>query len=280
MSTLYFSGVDRPEFAHILGRKKAAGMINRFDLKAKLIQECRRYSDGNWFCDSGAFTKPVLTTRDIQEYAELINVYSDIFRCFANCDEIGNQIQSNKNYDYLLSLLPDEHHKKVLWIFQYGSSLQYLEEALTQHQRIGIGGLVPLIRDDYERGTALILEIANFIASRNAHAVPHYFGIGGKDLIESLKRIHKNFSVDNSTWIQAAKNGECINAKGKRISTRELSAIFGVDFTVDECLAQNVSTMRQWVEGPITKRNNKKASLQMSLFVDEGSQNELTKNIA
>jgi hypothetical protein len=266
MSTHYFSGVDRPEFARILSKKKACGMINRFRLTESIVQVCRQSKDSRWFIDSGAFTVSALSMQQIESYAEMIIQYGDLFEVYANCDKIGDQEQSNKNYVYLLSLLPVELHHKVLWIYQYGSDIRYLQDALVLHRRIGVGGLVPLLHENYDRAMILIKELALMIAQ--ADVEPHYFGIGGLDIIKQLKRIHPSFSVDNTTWIAAASNGACINREGKRIPSSDLSSIFGLSFDVDERLAQNVKIMKAWMDEPEnsdTQKRRKSAQLQMSL---------------
>lgn len=262
MSTFYPSGIDRPEFARIAARKAGAGMINRFQLTDSILQMCRQYPDARWFVDSGAFTK-VLTQVDIASYAQLIIDLADLIEVFAAPDVIGNQAQSNQNYTYLLSLLPEHLHSKVLWIYQYGADTRYLQEALAIHVRIGIGGLVPLLDADYERGSACILALTSVIAK--AGVQPHYFGIGSLELIQKLQAAHPRFTIDNSTWIQAAKNGTCINYQGKRIPKSDLMRIFGVNFDIDECLAQNVQTMNDWLTPMQQPKRRKKDKGQMSL---------------
>lgn len=275
MSTFFPSGIDRPEFARIAARKANAGMINRFMLTDGILAMCHQYPTAHWFIDSGAFTKE-LTQADIASYAEMIIQYADVIELFAAPDKIGDQVQSNKNYAYLLSLLPVDLHPKVLWIYQYGANSSYLVEALTNHQRIGIGGLVPLLNADYDRGSECILALASVIAE--AGVVPHYFGIGSLDLVKKLKTIHPAFTIDNSTWIQAAKNGTCINHLGKRVPKSDLMRIFGVNFGIDECLAQNVQTMNAWLE-PLPKPKRRKEDKNQMAF-DLFLENVDTQNIA
>jgi len=267
MNVLYPSGIDRPEFARIAARKAVAGMINRFQLTDGILAICRQYPNVRWFIDSGAFTVPELTVEHIESYAEMIVLYHDLFEVFANCDKIGDQEQSNKNYARLLSLIPVELHSQVLWIYQYGSGIKYLQEALTEHKRIGIGGLVPLLDADYERGSALILEIAEMVAAAAVDA--HYFGIGSFEMVKKLKRVHSqrsSFSVDNTSWIKAAISGDFINNVGKRIPSSDLTRVFGVSYDTDDRLNQNAAMMKSWMdESDFRPKRKKQVELQMTL---------------
>jgi hypothetical protein len=257
MSTLYFSGMDRPSFLQILHKEQAAGMVMRFVLTERMI-ETLRDCHLRMVMDSGAFVKD-LTQEDIESYARMVILHADLFEWFANCDKIGDQEQSNANYAYLLSLLPEALHHKVLWIYQYGSPLEYLDEALATRKRIGIGGLVPVLKQDAARAHRLIADLARHVASAGVSA--HYFGASSLDVIKRLHEHHEDFSVDSTTWLVGARNRELINREGKRFP----STLAGCDFSTEECLAQNVRTMRRWVEGEPIKPKKHTAMLQMSL---------------
>jgi hypothetical protein len=249
--------MDRTSFLHILHKEQAAGMVMRFVLTERMIETLRALRL-RMVMDSGAFVKD-LTHEDIESYAQMIIQYADLFEWFANCDKIGDQEQSNANYAYLLSLLPEALHHKVLWIYQYGSPLHYLDEALATHKRIGIGGLVPVLKQDAARAHRLIVDLAMRIAGTGV--IPHYLGSSSLEVIKKLHEYHEDFSVDSTTWLVGARNRELINREGKRFP----STLAGCDFSTEECLAQNVRTMRRWVEGEPIKPKKHTAMLQMSL---------------
>jgi hypothetical protein len=256
MSTLYFSGIEKAATAQVLGELGAAGMMNRLQYSDTLMQACEQIVD--LVMDCGSFTKP-LTPDDIVAYAHLIIKLGNRFCWYANADVIGNQEQSLVNYHFLLSLLPAELHSGVLYIYQYGSDLKYLYDALEQHQRIGIGGLVPLIQADRIKALYCIVELAQIIAQYNV--VPHFFGLSTFSIIHELHNHLPDFTVDSTTWLTGARYGLLINSRGQQTSASEM----GYDFDTRAILSQNVRTMRRWVEGEPIKPKKHTAMLQLSL---------------
>ncbi len=244
MSMFYFSGIEKKATAQTLVQERAAGMMSQLLYSSTLLHACE---DIPLVLDSGAYSK-VLTKEDIQKYAQLIEHLGERCNWYANADCIGDQERSNENYSYLLSLLPSHLHKRVLWIYQYGSDLRYLYEALQQHRQIGVGGLVPILKaNDKIQAKHKVLFLANIIAS--AGCVPHYFGLSSPDIIKSLHAFHADFSVDSTTWLVGAMYGLLVATSGKQRPANE----GGYDFSTPAILGQNIRTMRKWVERPSRK---------------------------
>jgi hypothetical protein len=232
-------------------------MINRLQYSDDLMQACQDIVD--LVMDCGSFTKP-LTSDEIVEYALLIIKLGHRITWYANADVIGNQEQSLKNYKFLLSLLPVDLKPKVLYIYQYGADLSYLYEALEQHQRIGIGGLVPLIQSNRLKALHAIVDLARIIAEYNV--VPHFLGLSAISIIKELHNHLPNFTVDSTTWLAGAKYGLLINKRGQQHSAKEL----GYDFDTHSILLQNVRTMRRWMEPPQSKNLHPTLQLSLDLF--------------
>jgi hypothetical protein len=253
VSVFYFSGIEKAATAQALVREQASGMMSQLLYNPQLLDACATI---NLVMDSGAYSK-MLEKKDIEEYASLISILGERCTWYANADVIGNQEQSNANYFYLLSLLPEQLHSRILWIYQYGSDVKYLYQGLVTHQRIGIGGLVPLLKDR-QRATAIITSLAREIAAYPV--VPHYFGLSTYSIIQALHTYHDDFSVDSTTWLAGGKYGLLINNQGIQRPARE----GGYDFDTESILRQNVRTMRKWVEG-VSVKKPKGAYLQMTL---------------
>jgi hypothetical protein len=237
MSIFFFSGIQKRATAQALATEKAAGMISHAEYSPNLMKACQGIDI--LAMDSGAYTK-VLTTHDIRMYASTIVEHGSRCIWYANADKIGDQEQSNRNYDYLLSLLPAALHDRVLWIYQYGAPLHYLHAGLERHKRVGIGGLVPLFAANKERAHYLLCNLAAIIAPYQREI--HYFGVSSVESIKALHRYHTVYSVDSTTWLVGCKYGALINAQGQHRG--------GYDFTPDEMVRQNIRTMRKWIETP------------------------------
>jgi len=231
-------------------------MLSFLQYSSGLFDVCEAYGL-RLVMDSGAYTKP-LSSKDIERYARIICTLGDRCEWYANADVIGDQRQSNANYTLLISLLPPELHHKVLWVYQVSAPLSYLDEGLERFGSIGIGGLVRLLAQD-SNGTKL-LSVVQRIAQTQVY--PHYFGLGQARWLRLLRDIHAGrYSSDSSTWLVGAKFDRLIRYDGRQIPVKNT----GFSFTPAEILAQNIRTMRQWVELP-EKGKSTQASIQLSLF--------------
>lgn len=243
MKTYYFGGIEKQATAQILQSQHAAGMMSQLLYSPALMEAC----DGlTLVMDSGAYSKE-LTEEDIAAYASLIIQLDDRCIWYANADCIGDQEKTNRNYDYLLSLLPERLHSRILWIYQYGADLEYLYQGLRTYERIGLGGLVPLLKmSDKTLAYQAIIRLAGIVQQR---AEPHYFGLSIPGIIEPLHGFHKCFSVDSTTWLVGGKFGLLVNREGKQRPASD----GGYNFSTAAILEQNVRTMRQWVERPVKR---------------------------
>lgn len=240
-SEFFFSGIEKAATAHVLVKEKASGMMSQLLYRDALLARCGSIP---LVMDSGAYTK-VLSKKDIEIYASLISRLGTRCLWYANADVIGDQEKSNENYAYLRSLLPEVLHTRILWIYQVGAPLSYLHRAVQEHTQIGIGGLVPLFQSpDKTIAYQKIREVAAIVA--HAQVNPHYFGVSIPQVIQELHAYHRVFSVDSTTWLIGGKYGLLVARNGRQQSGREL----GYDFTTEERLAQNVRTMKRWMERP------------------------------
>lgn len=246
-STLYFSGIEKAATANVLVQQHAAGMISQLQYSPELLLACH---DIKLVMDSGAYSR-VLTHKDIERYARIIITLGDRCEWYTSPDCIGDQAQSEKNYCYLLSLLPHELHHKILWVYQYSAGdMSLLDQTLDHFPRIGIGGLKPLFEKcPSDVACQKVAVLAQRIA-RTSRCIPHYFAVTRLCMIERLAAIHEEYTVDSTTWLVGSKYGMRINARGQQVPARGS----GNDCSSEELLAQNVRTMRKWVEcAPVQK---------------------------
>lgn len=242
-STLFFSGIEKAATADILVREDASGMMSQLLYRPQLLAAC-----GNipLVMDSGAYSKE-LTKRDVDGYAALVQRLGKRCIWYASCDVIGDQEKSNAHYHYLLSLLPEDLHSRILWIYQASAPISYLYQAVREHVRIGVGGLVPLFQSPNKAlAYQKIREVAGIIMGAGREIVPHYFGVSIPQVIQELHGYHRVFSVDSTTWLIGGKYGLLVARNGKQQSAKEL----GYDFATEELLRQNVRTMKKWMEKP------------------------------
>lgn len=258
MKTFFFSGIEKTATAAVLIKESAAGMMSQLLYRENLLNDCGSIP---LVMDSGAFTKE-LAVSDIEKYAGLIQKLGDRCIWYANADCIGNQEKSNENYKFLCSLLSPDMQERILWVYQASAPISYLYQGLQEHKRIGIGGLVPIFASPNKSAAyQLLRQLSQIIAAYNA--TPHWFGIAGCEAIGELHNYHSAFSVDSTTWMVGAKYGLMINSKGQQTSASSM----GYDLTREEILAQNVRTMRKWVEQTIVKKKvNPKQPEQLSFF--------------
>jgi hypothetical protein len=252
MSTFYFSGIEKRSTAQVLSKAGAAGMMSQLQYSPALLADC---DDIPLVLDSGAYTHP-LGKRDIEKYAGLISKLGTRCEWYAGPDCIGNQEKSNQSYAYLLSLLPERLHPRILWIYQYGSDLKYLEQGLQQHHMVGIGGLVPLQKNK-QLLQSVVMNLAEVV--RKYNRIPHYFGLSTPDIFDILRSYHESFSVDSTTWLVGGKFGLAINSQGQQYQANG----GGYDYSTSAILEQNVRTMNKWMNPPI-KKVSKRAYQQMS----------------
>lgn len=240
----YFSGIEKSATAQVLVKEAASGMMSQLLYRPNLLIACK---DIPLVMDSGAYTKD-LTKSDVEAYASLISRLRNRCIWYANADVIGNQERSNEHYHFLLSLLPEAMHSRILWIYQVSAPISYLHQAVLQHRNIGIGGLVPLFQmPDKTLAYLKLREIASLLAKTDV--LPHYFGVSIPQAIQELHGYHPRFTVDSTTWLIGGKYGLLVARNGQQRSAKEM----GYDFATEELLRQNVRTIKKWMEPPVQR---------------------------
>lgn len=244
-SDFYFSGIEKFATAQVLVKESASGMMSQLLYRDNLIAACKNIP---LVMDSGAFTKD-LTRKDIDTYAKIISRLGKRCIWYSNADKIGDQEQSNLNYAYLLSLLPEHLHGRILWVYQVSAPLSYLHQALLQHRRIGIGGLVPLFeKPDKTLAYQKLRKVAAIIAKTDV--LPHYFGLSSLEAIQELHTYHRAFTTDSTTWLVGGKYGALVASNGKQNSTSEK----GYKLDTEWMLRQNIRVIREWMEPPLRRK--------------------------
>jgi hypothetical protein len=147
--TYFFSGINRPGLVRLLAAERAAGMVNMSvagqPALMKAFTECPNV---RLAMDSRAFAhrrrkkrSPDERERYLDSYARTILKVGARFEWWSSPDEIGDQEQSNRNYEDLLARLEvEELRAKVLWVYQGSESdLAYMAG---RTGLVGLGGLV------------------------------------------------------------------------------------------------------------------------------------------
>jgi len=258
MSTIYFSGVDRVEYVDVLAQERAAAMISIEAWTQPLLDALDQTSTFH-VVDSGSFN-PKLSLRTVEYYAQFIKLRGNVARWYATSDTLRNQRETDLYYAYMLRLLPEECHDLLLWIWHYGSDISHLHRGLEKHKRLGVGGLVSLLKEDQNKALDTILNLASIIKQYNA--VPHYFGVGSANIVKALVGIHPDFSVDSATWLVGAKFGEIIDRDGRRYKADK----GGFDWPKEALLRQNIRQMKKWLLTPHEKSGYKQIRLWNDAF--------------
>jgi hypothetical protein len=240
MSEMYFSGISTSKLAGALVDTDAPGMMSQLVYTPFLLEKCKNIP---LVVDSGAYTK-ALTRADIEAYARLIILLGVRVIWYAAPDAMGDQARSNENYNYLLSLLPPELHDRVLWIYQSSAPIEYLYQGLEKHQRVGIGGLVPMIQADRVKAEKKIVELAEIV--QQYRRKPHFFGLSVYKIIQRLHDILPDYTVDSTTWIDGGKYGIVINSIGQQKPANE----GGYAFDTEAILRSNIRVMSKWMVAP------------------------------
>jgi hypothetical protein len=239
MSTIYFSGVDRPEYVDVLAQERAAGMISVENWTQSLLDALDKTSTPH-VVDSGSFN-PKLSLLTVEYYAQFIKSRGNAAQWYATSDTLRNQCETDLDYAYILRLLPEHCHDLLLWIWQYGSDMNSLHRGLEKHKHIGVGGLVPLLKYGQRKAEDIILSLADII--EQYHAIPHYFGVGSANIVKALSGMHEDFSVDSTLWLVGAKYEEVIDRDGRRYKANAA----GLDWPKDALLRQNIRQMKKWI---------------------------------
>jgi hypothetical protein len=163
------------------------------------------------FLDSGAFSAFHLGVKiNIDDYCNYIKRNSDILRVEDGAvmasvlDGIGNALQTYQNQLYM-----ERQGAKPLPCFHFGEDERYLDYYVQRYNYITIGGLVGRSAKDATVWLDRMWEKHMLDGSGRAKLKVHAFGMTSPEL---MKR-YPWFSVDSSSWIQAAAFGSVFTSE-------------------------------------------------------------------
>ena len=166
--------------------------------KQKFVDKIR--NDGcKIFLDSGAFsafTKGVEI--DITGYCDYIKKNADIIEIASVMDGIGDP---QKTYDNQMEM--ERQGTRPLPCFHYGEDERYLEWYIENYDHITLGGMVPISNKQLYFWLDRIWDKYLTDSSGKAKLKVHGFGLTVRPLMER----YPWYSVDSSSWVQAAAMG-------------------------------------------------------------------------
>lgn len=188
--------------------------------RQRFVDEIR--ADGaKIFLDSGAFSAHSLNAHiDINEYCDYIIRNRDILRVEDGAvmasvlDGIGDPL---KTWQHQLHM--EKMGAKPLPCFHFGEDPRYLDWYVARYEYITIGGLVGRTAKDQEVWLDRIWEKHMLDGSGRPRLKVHAFGMTAPWL---MKR-YPWFSVDSSSWIQAAAFGSIFTSEHGPIAVSENS---------------------------------------------------------
>lgn len=174
-------------------------------LNARVIERIR--ADGvRVLLDSGAFsayTKGVEI--DLKQYCSFIEQYQDIVHvedgalCASVLDGIGDPLKTWQNQRTMEQL-----GVRPLPCFHYAEDERYLEWYISKYDYITIGGMVPISTPQLKIWLDRIWEKYLTDSSGRPRLKVHGFGLTSVELMIR----YPWYSVDSSTWVQAAAFGD------------------------------------------------------------------------
>ena len=173
------------------------------------------------FLDSGAFsafTKGVEV--DLPAYCDYIHRNMDIIEvvdgalCASVLDGIGDPLKTYENQKAMEKL-----GVKPLPCFHYGEPEEYLEYYINNYSYITLGGMVPISTPQLRHWLDRLWERYLTDGSGRPRIKVHGFGL---TVVELMKR-YPWYSVDSSSWVQIAANGNILIPEVGLISTSDSS---------------------------------------------------------
>lgn len=160
------------------------------------------------FLDSGAFsafTKGVDV--DIEAYCRYVQENRDIIEtvegavCASVLDGIGDPLKTWQNQQHMEKL-----GVRPLPCFHYGEDERYLEWYISNYEYITLGGMVPISTPQLKLWLDRIWERYLTDGSGRPRLRVHGFGLTTLSLMER----YPWYSVDSSSWVQIAANGNIL----------------------------------------------------------------------
>lgn len=167
------------------------------------------------FLDSGAFsafTKGVKV--DIKAYCEYIKKNIDIIDYASVLDSIGDPQGTFNNQCQM-----EKFGVRPLPCFHYGEDERYLEYYIKNYEYITLGGMVPISTPQLRLWLDRLWERYLTDGSGRPRLKVHGFGLTTLTLMER----YPWYSVDSSSWVQIAANGNVLLPNHGMISISESS---------------------------------------------------------
>lgn len=183
--------------------------------------DAMRATNAEVFLDSGAFSaKSLGVDIDIDAYCDYIIRNRDILRVedgvymASVLDGIGDPLKTWQNQIYM-----EQHGATPLPCFHFGEDERYLEWYVKNYPYITIGGMVRTSAEDVMRWLDRIWENYMIDGSGRPRLKVHAFGVTTVSLMER----YPWWSVDSSSWIQAAAFGSVFTSEMGVICVSEKS---------------------------------------------------------
>lgn len=188
--------------------------------KQRFVDEMRQ-SGGKVFLDSGAFSANSLGVDiDIDAYCDYIIRNRDILRVedgvymASVLDGIGDPLKTWRNQLYM-----EQRGAMPLPCFHFGEDERYLEWYVQRYPYITIGGMVRTSAEDVMQWLDRIWDRYLLDGSGHPRLKVHAFGVTTISLMER----YPWWSVDSSSWIQAASFGSIYTVEHGPIAVSALS---------------------------------------------------------
>lgn len=147
------------------------------------------------FIDSGAFSADTQgATITVKDYSRFITALGPLASAVANLDVIGNPKASREN----LRRLEGAGHR-VVPVFHFGSPWSYLEEYVTKHRYVALGGMVG-VRDNRAK---LRWVVECHRRAKGSGVRFHAFGNTSSAILRDIPF----FSADASSWSTSVRYG-------------------------------------------------------------------------
>lgn len=176
------------ESYHYVGKQTAVDTMRRDKVKV--------------FLDSGAFsayTKGV--QMDIAAYCDYIHENEDIIEVASVLDGIGDPLLTWQNQQVM-----ESRGVKALPCFHYGEDERYLEHYISKYEYITLGGMVPIDKSVLVDWLDRLWDRYLTDGSGRPRLKVHGFGLTTANLMHR----YPWFSIDSSSWVQQAANGNVV----------------------------------------------------------------------
>ena len=155
------------------------------------------------FLDSGAFSAFSLGAKvDLPKYCDWIKKHEDIVEHASVLDSIGS---AQGTFDNQIAM--EKLGVSPLPCYHYGEDPRFLEYYVANYEYITIGGMVPITRPQLKLWLDEIWEKYLTDGSGRPKLKVHGFGLTSVELMAR----YPWYSVDSSSWVQIAANGNVIH---------------------------------------------------------------------